>query len=657
MRHLALSLSMIALAAAAFAGVEPPDLIDPGEAVTRIAEADASPYEDADRLVLFDRTVVDMEETGLSHKYEHRLVKVLDWPGARALRAVRFDYDPATNVIEILGVRIHRADSTFIDVAIDRFADATAPARSIYWGGRMVVLPVPPVEPGDAVEMITYKKGFQIAYLGGDDEDEKYIPPMRGHYYDVVHFQGDLPSLEKRYTVHVPRHKPLQYSIYNEEVMSSLTFGDDSFVYQFWKEKMPALVREPRMEDAPDMVPKVVMATVSTWSEKSQWFYGVNEDRDIFAANPAIEEKVAEITAGMKSDDEKIAVLLHWVAQNIRYSGLNMGEGEGYTLHPSIMTFEDRCGVCKDIAGMLVTMLRVAGYPTFAAMTMAGSRVEAIPADQFNHCVVALRKEDGEYLMLDPTWAPWYNTLWSRWEGEQNYVIGTPEGEELMMIPAFTAEDNLVTVDSEAKIGKDGTVEGTIVVTGWGVGDGRLRQAKADNPKREVRRYVEGWVSAISDRAELVDFRFSDHRDFGIDTTLRIRYRVPGYADFQGDDILFRSPGLRFVAENERLSRLAGVPDSDDRVNGIFIYGPQRIRVEETVALPSGYKAEEREAIEMKEDFADAKISWEAKGGKLLLHADYALLDRQFPIDGYWGVQKTQRKIEETADSDLFGTR
>ena len=48
---------------------------------------------------------------------------------------------------------------------------------------------------------------------------------------------------------------------------------------------------------------------------------------------------------------EKIAVLTHWVADNIRYSGISMGKGEGFTLHNLKMNYTDRCGVCKDIAG------------------------------------------------------------------------------------------------------------------------------------------------------------------------------------------------------------------------------------------------------------------------------------------------------------------
>ena len=59
---------------------------------------------------------------------------------------------------------------------------------------------------------------------------------------------------------------------------------------------------------------------------------------------------------------EKIAVLTHWVADNIRYAGITMGEGEGFTLHNTKMNYTDRCGVCKDIAGTLISFLRMAGF-------------------------------------------------------------------------------------------------------------------------------------------------------------------------------------------------------------------------------------------------------------------------------------------------------
>ena len=112
-----------------------------------------------------------------------------------------------------------------------------------------------------------------------------------------------------------------------------------------------------------------------------------------------------------------------------------MGEGEGFTLHTGEMTFNDRCGVCKDKAGMLITMLRAAGFESYPAMTMAGSRIDYIPADQFNHCVTVVKRNDGNYQLLDPTWVPFLRELWSSAEQQQQYLMGVPEGADLGTTP------------------------------------------------------------------------------------------------------------------------------------------------------------------------------------------------------------------------------
>ena len=115
-----------------------------------------------------------------------------------------------------------------------------------------------------------------------------------------------------------------------------------------------------------DCVPKLVIATLEDWFAKARWFHEVNEPQ--FDADDDIRAKVAEITEGLKTDDEIIAACTHWVADNIRYYGTKQGGAcEGYTLHDSRVTFRDRGGVCKDKAGMLVTMLRVAGYEVYPA--------------------------------------------------------------------------------------------------------------------------------------------------------------------------------------------------------------------------------------------------------------------------------------------------
>lgn len=159
----------------------------------------------------------------------------------------------------------------------------------------------------------------------------------------------------------------------------------DKIRYTFIKKDILPIPHENHMVDMSDIAPKLLISTSPDWEAKSLWFYGVNEDYGSFKSTPEIDKKVDEILANAKDEIDSISLLTHWVADEIRYSGISMGPGEGYTLHSGDMNFTDRCGVCKDKAGMLITMLRAAGFESYPAMTMAGSRIDYIPADQFNH--------------------------------------------------------------------------------------------------------------------------------------------------------------------------------------------------------------------------------------------------------------------------------
>lgn len=173
---------------------------------------------------------------------------------------------------------------------------------------------------------------------------------------------------------------------------------------------------------------------------------------------------------------EKIAVLTHWVADNMRYSGISMGKGEGYTLHNTQMNFTDRCGVCKDKAALLISMLRMAGFEAYPAMTMAGSRVESIPADHFNHSVAVVKLSSGTYMPLDPTWVPFLRELWSSAEQQQNYLPGVPEGSDLQITPLSAPENHYFKIYANTSLDEKGTLSGEFTVMAEGQSDGAVRR-------------------------------------------------------------------------------------------------------------------------------------------------------------------------------------
>jgi hypothetical protein len=382
----------------------------------------------------------------------------------------------------------------------------------------------------------------------------------------------------------------VQFEVYNGEVQSYVTFDDDHLSYSFWKKDLEPFRGEPRSADFPDVATKVVLATVQDWRDKSRWFAQVNARQ--FEANEGIRAKVDELISGRKTDDEKIAAIVHWVANNIRYSGVSMGKGEGYTLHPADMIWRNRSGVCKDKAAMGVTMLRAAGYDVWPAMTMAGSRVERIPADQFNHCVTAIRTGENEFRMVDPTWVPYSMETWSSAEGEQHYVVGTPEGEMLTATPTFPPEKAKLNVESIATLHADGSLTGKLTIHGEEYADQRIRRNLLQgSPARDRQAWFQEIVSALGPGAEVgnVDIGYGDLVDLSKPFRFEITYRVPAFALVSEDTIHFAPPTARHLLGG-RLASYLNAAGLDERTQPVFLWAPAFRNVTETIRLPKEYE-------------------------------------------------------------------
>jgi len=633
----------------------------------------------ANVVTVFDSSNIVVEESGLSHINIHTLVKALSWDGAQDLSYRRFDYDPASNMIEVKKVAVHKEDGKVVDIDLTTVLDKPQPMSMIYWGARMKLIGIPYLEPGDAVEVQYYTKGFIIAYLGAEN-DNRYIPPMRGHYYDTILFGGGSPVKEKVYVLKTLKTRPVQYQVYNGDVTASSTFDDTHFTYIFSKKNIPVYEHEAWSPDASDYIPKVVLATVDDWLEKSRWFYSVNEttvvhlpdyglDAKPFEYDQEIVDFTHKLIAPYKTHQDKRKAILHWVAQHIRYSGITMGKGEGYTLHPGIMTFRDRAGVCKDIAGMSLTMFRAAGYKAYPTMTMAGARVERIPADQFNHCVVAvdisdegiesdnLKGREGfekKYEMYDATWAPNSMDIWSRAEGDQNINIGSPEGEDLTAIRTYTAEENRYSLDSKVTIDKDGNLSGILVIKGSGGADGRLRRVISYSGNQlETKNRLTGFLSGIHPGAELVKYSYEGFEDYWHPMTLTIEYKIPGFAALYGNGMHFTPPMAKFPLNATYFFTALRIGDLKERKYPILNWMPQQAVVEETITLPAGYKLDTFEPVKKGGEFAyfNAAAEQDKKGVKQ--NYMYSVSDRTVMPEEYPQVKETVDGWKEFADKQI----
>lgn len=611
-------------------------------------EAAGEAYRNADCVVLLDSTSVTVEPTGQGSFAVCKAFKVQTPAGAVANRVIKYDYDPLTAFAEFRYVTIYRADGTVDHLDVASALDYVAPARAIYWGARQIMIEVGALEPGDIVDYEIAKKGFTYALLasggeGGDpaaasggDDDSRFIPPMRGQFYDIVPFWCSDPTVRKVYRVSFPMDKEAQFQFYQGECTSSMRYEDGRKVYKFAVDDVMPFKREPNMVDLFDAAPKLMMSTTPEWKDKSLWFNKVNEDYGSFEAYAPAQKKVDELIHGKETEMEKIAVLTHWVADNIRYSGITMGKGEGYTLHNTKMNYTDRCGVCKDIAGTLISFLRMAGFEAYPAMTMAGSRVESIPADHFNHCVAVVKLSDGTYMPLDPTWVPFTRELWSSAEQQQNYLPGIPEGSDLCLTPLSAPENHYFRIKADNSIDENGTLKGTLTVTAEGQSDRGIRSIFTTGFQSEWRNNMERQLLNVSPKARLISVDYGKNpKDYqAAPISITFRYEIPGYAVVGDGVMLFRPISMNNVYNNVR-SYLRINTSVEERQYGFKDGCSRLVELNETVRIPEGYAmVTAPKSDDMQGSGADFTGTLTQEGDKVVLHNTLALKKRVYePAD------------------------
>ena len=558
----------------------------------------------------FDSTGVYMEESGLSHILAHKRVRMNSYEGCSSWSTFKIDYDPLSAYCEVSHLLVHRAATGTTDTLLwpDKETatvvyDYVAPARMIYWGASQKMVEIGHLDLNDEVEVWTYKKGYTYALLADGetgslngtfaalpDNDERYVPPMKGHFYDIVPFWSTQPIEHKVYQLNILNSKELQYKVYNGKVDISRTPADEEgrTIYTFSKDNIMPLKREPRAWASNDIECKLLLSTSPDWQAKSRWFYGVNEDYGSFVPTNDMQRKVNELLIGATDEMDSIARLTHWVADNIRYAGISMGEGEGFTLHNAKMNFTDRCGVCKDKASTLVSMLRAAGFEAYAAMTMAGERIDRIPADQFNHSVAAVRLHDGRFQMLDPTWVPNVRELWSSAEQQQGYLIGTAEGCDLQETPISAPENHYIRIKGKSEIEKDGTLVGNISITAEGQSDAAVRGVFSAR-QSEWRSNLEKELLRIAPQAEIVDIQYTDP-DHYLDAPVKITYtyRIPNYAQVSKDALVFIPLAARDFYRRA-MGHLNFPTDAAQRTQPFSERCSRLVQIEEEITLPYEY--------------------------------------------------------------------
>ena len=511
------------LAAAATSDVDPTVLAQ----IHKIKPAD---YPSANVVALASDQAVVYQPDGQFTNTAHSLRLVLTAAGKDDVASSSLDYAKDAETMEVLVARVIKPDGKVVVVPASDMKDTEQSGDSNIYdpNGRAIKVTFAGVAVGDAVEL-TYKL-------------TRKTPTRNNFFNDIFAFQGGEPLVEASYTVDGPAAMPLTAQLYHTErgsrVTATKTTAGTRIHYVWATHDVPQILPEIAMNATSEM-PTLVVTTDPSWQHFSKWWADLTASK--MEITPELKAKVAELTKGAKTDDEKIHALYDFVSSDIRYRGLGVGPRTGYTPRTAQETFTSRWGVCRDVSILLTAMLRADGFEAYPVITNVGAPVlPKVAYDGFNHAIVAMPKKGGGWTYLDPT-AKNNHELLPGNEAEQTTLVSTAKGEALTQIPALDPAANLGHATAVSVLAADGSMHSTVKLETKGVFDMVVRGVVAMMSPDQQREAIEQVIHASLPDAKLVKYEASPAIALWQPMTLEIEIDVPHAVAATGDYRLLRT--------------------------------------------------------------------------------------------------------------------
>lgn len=517
-------------------------------------------YADCDAVTVDEKVVESYRPDGTADCQDESYTKVLTEKGRQENDVLSLYYLLPYFTVRVVRIEIVKPGGATVPVNVEanesESIDDSQMQENIYDpDSRILRVNIPGLEIGDVVHAIVRTTTGR--------------PIMPGQFADLLLLEGPEYLRHTTCEIVAPASRPLLHALLRDPVAGSVSETtrpgpDGTTVYDWEAGGVPRMYDEPAMPPYESVLQRVLASTIPDWAAVSRWYWRLSEPH-LAATSPAMAAAVSRLTAGARTDREKIEALFYYVSRAIRYVGVTPEKDRpGFEPHDVRLTFEKRYGVCRDKAALLVAMLRMAGEPAYPVLINVGTKLDPdAPMVEFNHAIVAVELGKGRYLLMDPT-DEHTRVLLPAYDDNQSYLVCRPEGDALRTSPVTPAEANLMRIRTTGVLGPDGGLTATAVLAFGGANDDAYRGAFVEMKPDDRRRFFEHCLQRALPGARLTSLRISPANllDQSSPLTAEIGFSADGLAAFGARQAIVRIPWLgrslgivNFVLDGTGLAR------------------------------------------------------------------------------------------------------
>lgn len=543
-----------------------PDEVYTHPAKEFLAQKDA-PAMGRDRRTLVDMQVTTVFPNGLASRFHQVVYQPLTDSAAAQAREYAFGFEADTETVQLRGARVYRKNGQIDEAAESGDGPADNPQIAMYTSQRVYYVHFPRLYPGDVVELL-----YRV-------EDVAQRNAFADYFGEVAYMQSREPVAHAEYVLITPKSRTLHFNTPAiPGIVRTESEQGDKRVYRFVAKNLAPLDPEPLEPPFASIAGHVHVSTYKSWDDMGKWYWGLVKDQ--FTADDEVRRRVAEVTKGLVSDDQKVRAIYDYVVQRTRYVALEFGI-HGFKPYRCSQIFARGFGDCKDKATLIVTMLKEAGIPATIVILRTGMRgdFESSPASlaPFDHAIAYVPSMD---LYLDGT-AEFTGSreLPSMDRGALGLRIH--EGKPVLVhLPEPPPEQSVTARKVEATLAADGSasLDWRADVTGVHAGSWRGRYHSLSTQKKRVQEDLGNEYPGL----ELSDVKSNDLEKIEEAVQIRAKGKVDKLARRDGDAMsVAAGPREHMVREYATLSQ---------RKRDLRIFSLTTDDSETTIKLPAGAK-------------------------------------------------------------------
>jgi tetratricopeptide (TPR) repeat protein/transglutaminase-like putative cysteine protease len=542
--------------------------------------------------------------------------------------------------VEYVYARVRHKDGTVTETPVSGAMEVLNPVTReapFYSDLKEMQLPVKRLGVGDTLEWQARIVRTKAEAPGEFWGQESFLPGAV-----VLAETVELQVPKDRYVnVWSPGKKPVETMVGDERVYRwtneqlKPTTGPEVDAEKEAKKKR-VLTAEQERDEKEGKLPDVAWTTFKSWEDVGAWYRGLEGDRMVPDAE--VKAKVAELTAGKTTEQEKVEAVYRYVSSNIRYIGVAFGVGR-YQPHAADVVMENQYGDCKDKHTLLAAMLEALGEHPDAVLIGAGIRFNpAVPSPAaFNHLITNVTIE-GKSVWLDTTAevAP-YGLLMYVIRDHDALVVPETGVARVERTPAKAPLASMQKLEANGSLSEDGISTSRFVLTFRGDEEVELRSALRQFTPAQYDQVVQRLVAALSFGGTVSHAEISSLED----TTEPLKISF----DYKRERVGGDWDNYRTLAQFMPTS-LPRPSLKDSPIQSINL-GVPRVEVSSAaMKLPPGWGVVFPEAVHEKSAYATWDVTYRFDKGVMYSERRVEVLQEKVPVAEWKSYSKFAEKVE-----------